>query len=312
MLTAVKRPAAAPGDEARPKRSRTAGSKATASREEQQTADAEPLDRESDHGAGSDARLADRKWQAWSAHAASSPYPDFGHPTRGECEHAHRVLKKLHSQAVEEEFNDENTPETIPHVLDAVVVAILSQATSWSNAKRAMTSLKATYGSIFAYDEILAGGMEKLQGALRCGGLHVRKSNLIMSILKQVQERQKSWSLDHLFDATDEEAMKELMSYKGVGPKSAFVVMGWCLKRQNFVVDTHVYRIAGLWGWRPKIASREKTQAHLDAVIPNELKFDLHFLMIAHGRVCPACRGGSKGNAKCVAMNKTFPRQTSE
>lgn len=77
-------------------------------------------------------------------------------------------------------------------MLDAVVVAILSQATSWSNAKRAMTSLKATYGFIFTYDEIIAGGMEKLQGALRCGGLHVRKSNLIMSILKQVQERQKN------------------------------------------------------------------------------------------------------------------------
>ncbi|EAT77813.1 hypothetical protein SNOG_14621 [Parastagonospora nodorum SN15] len=71
--------------------------------------------------------------------------------------------------------------------------------------------------------------------------------------------------------------MKELMSYKYVGPKSAFVVMGWCLKRNRFTVDTHVYRIAGLWGWRPKEAD-----AREDAT--------------AFG--C-ACRGGAKKDQKC-------------
>lgn len=81
--------------------------------------------------------------------------------------------------------------------------------------------------------------------------------------------------------------MKELMSYKYIGPKSAFVVMGWCLKRNHFTVDTHVYRIFGLWGWRLKEATREKTQSHLDAVIPVELKFKLHFFLIQHDPLYP-------------------------
>lgn len=98
--------------------------------------------------------------------------------------------------------------------------------------------------------------------------------------------------------------MKELITYKVIGSKSAYVVMGWCLKRTSFTADTHVYRIAGLWGWRPKEATREKTQSHLDALIPNGLKFDLNFLLIAHGRICPACRGGSKGEKKCEARKK--------
>ncbi|KAH4094515.1 hypothetical protein HBI68_201280 [Parastagonospora nodorum] len=248
--------------------------------------------------ASSDA-IADKKWKSWSANATSTPYPDFGHPTPEECQIAHDVLYKLHNDAVEAEFNDENTPETIPFVLDAMLVAVLSQATSWSNAKRAMNSMKATYGSVFAYDAIFSGGPEKLQDTIRCGGLHIRKTKIIFSILEDVKARYGRWNLDHLLDESDEEAMKELMSYKYVGPKSAFVVMGWCLKRNRFTVDTHVYRIAGLWGWRSKEATREKTQLHLDAVIPVELKFKLHFFLIQHGRTCPACRGGAKKDQKC-------------
>jgi hypothetical protein len=105
--------------------------------------------------------------------------------------------------------------------------------------------------------------------------------------------------------------MQELIKYKGIGPKSASVVMTWCLKRKSFTVDTHVYRVAGLWGWRPKDATREKTQAHLDAVIPNELKFDLHFLFIAHGRTCPACKGGAKAGQKCTAREEVEAVTTS-
>jgi endonuclease-3 len=30
-----------------------------------------------------------------------------------------------------------------------------------------------------------------------------------------------------------------------------------------------------------------------------KLKFKLHFFLIQHGRTCPACRGGAKGDQKC-------------
>ena len=244
-------------------------------------------------------RLSTQKHTAWSQYTSQSPFPSFPHPTPEECRIAHAHLKELHQEAVEAEFADENTPETIPHVLDAMIIAILSQATAWSNAKRAMNSLKKEYGSIFAYDKIVAGGQAKLAETIRCGGMHNRKSMIIMTVLEQVLERYGKYDLDDMFTLNDEEVMKELLSYKYMGTKSASVVMGWCLKRNPFTVDTHVYRLAGLWGWRPKDATREKTQSHLEIMIPPNLKFDLHFLMIQHGRTCPACRGGSKGG-KCT------------
>lgn len=269
-----------------------------------QDGDGKPRKSEEVDRKGADDKLAARKLQAWSASAISSPYPDFEHPTPRECQVAHDVLTPLHQAEVDKEFEDPDTPETIPHVLDAMIVGLLSQATGWSNAKRAMASMRKIYGSVFAYDDIMAGGMDKLRDALQPGGLHVRKSGLIMGILEQVRKEHPDWNLDHLFEMDDQEAMQELIKYKGIGPKSASVVMTWCLKRKSFTVDTHVYRVAGLWGWRPKDATREKTQAHLDAVIPNEVKFDLHFLFIAHGRTCPACKGGAKAGQKCTAREE--------
>jgi endonuclease-3 len=254
-----------------------------------------------------DNRLSTKKHSAWSQYTSQSPFPDFPHPTPEECRVAHARLKELHQEAVEAEFADENTPETIPHVLDAMIIAILSQATAWSNAKRAMNSMKKTYGSIFAYDKIVEGGQPKLAETIRCGGMHNRKSMIIMTVLDQVYQKAGKYDLDDLFNLDDEEAMKELLSYKYMGTKSASVVMGWSLKRNPFTVDTHVYRLAGLWGWRPKDATREKTQSHLEIMIPPNLKFDLHFLMIQHGRTCPACRGGSKGGKCTLKGGKALP-----
>lgn len=259
---------------------------------------------ENDSTTEKDEQLARKKWGSWSTHANESPFPDFERPTRRECEEAYRVLHKMHNEAVKKELDDPDTPETIPSVLDAMIVAVLSQATSWSNAKRAMNSMKDVYSSVFAYDAIMEGGVKKLQETIRCGGLHIRKSKIIMSILEEVQLRHKKWNLDHIFDLSQEDAMKELLSYKYMGPKSAFVVLSWCLKKDVFTVDTHVYRIAGLWGWRPQKATREETQAHLDAVVPTEMKMKLHFLLIAHGRTCPHCRGGSKGARRCEAQEE--------
>lgn len=250
--------------------------------------------------AQNDSNLASKKYDAWSPYVSQSPFPDFGFPTPEACDAAHLALGRLHAEAVEKEFDDENTPETIPHVLDAMMVAILSQATGWSNAKRAMNSMKAEYGSIFAYDRIWKGGRDKLQDTIKCGGLHVRKSMIIMTMLEDVKKRQGKWDLDNLFDLDDDAVMKELLSYKYIGTKSASVVMGWCLKRNPFIVDTHVYRIAGLWGWRPESAFKEKTQSHLEVMIPPRLKFDLHFYLIQHGRSCPKCRGGSSGKGSCT------------
>lgn len=247
-----------------------------------------------------DAKLAAKKLQTYRPFVSQTPFPTFGRPTVAQCHEAHDKLSALHQDAVDAELTSGELPERFPHVLDSLIVAIFSQATSWTNAKRAIANVQKVYGSTFAYDAIWEGGASKLQETIKCGGLHVRKTMMIMSVLGEVKTRYGDWTLDHLHQADDQTAMEELLGYKYVGVKTASVVMSWSLKRQPFTVDTHVYRIAGLWGWRPAEASKEDTQAHLEHMIPAELRANLHFLLIQHGRQCPACRGGAKAGQKCT------------
>lgn len=245
-----------------------------------------------------------KKWRDWSRHGHESPFKDCPRPTEAECRHAHRILDGMHGETVKGNFADDVDAAHYPHVMDAVFVAALSQATSWSNAKRAMANMDLVYGSRFAYDDIVEGGMEKLQQALRSGGMQNRKAAILLGLLEQVKNRHGQRDLDFLFDADDDEVMKELLRYKGIGPKCAHCVMSICLSRTTFAVDTHIYRISGLWGWRPELATPQQAQSHLDARIPNALKFSIHYLLIVHGRECTHCRGGAKRTSGCETLKK--------
>jgi endonuclease III len=96
-------------------------------------------------------------------------------------------------------------------------------------------------------------------------------------------------SLEHLRPLGDAEIKAALMQYPGVGPKTASCVLLFCLGRDSFAVDTHVFRIAKQLGWVPPKATREQTHTHLDARVPKHLQYALHVLLIRHGKSCYRC-----------------------
>ncbi|KJZ77221.1 hypothetical protein HIM_03542 [Hirsutella minnesotensis 3608] len=238
------------------------------------------------------AELQARKLKSFSAYATKSPFPDMARPSRPDTVVAPTSTAGCGNS---------------PSVLDALVRTILSQNTSDRNSSRAKRSMDDVYGGSDRWDAIVAGGQAKLQRAIQSGGLSVVKSKAIIGILQQAKEKYGTYSLDHLFSASDEDAMREMLSFQGVGPKTASCVLLFCLRRESFAVDTHVYRITGLLGWRPPSASREEAQAHLDARVPDEEKYPLHVLIIAHGKGCDECRAGGKNLGKCE-LRKAFRR----
>ncbi|KAK8216075.1 DNA glycosylase [Phyllosticta capitalensis] len=114
-------------------------------------------------------------------------------------------------------------------------------------------------------------------------------------------------SLDHLHAMKHDPnlIMSELTRYPGIGVKTASCVMLFCIQVPSFAVDTHVYRLCRYLNWVPEKATRDTAYSHCDVRIPDELKYPLHQLFIAHGKTCPRCRAatsvGSAGWEKgCV------------
>lgn len=255
------------------------------------------------------AELQAKKLKQYMQFSNSSPFPDFKHPTPEECKLARKILAGLHG--------DRQRPKEViaptdragcgdsRSVLDALVRTILSQNTSDKNSTRAKLSMDKAYGGSDKWDAIVAGGQPKLQKTIESGGLSQSKSKVIIDILNHAKEKYGEYSLDHLFEASNEDAMREMLAFQGVGPKTASCVLLFCLRRESFAVDTHVQRITGLLGWRPKEASREEAHAHLDARVPDEDKYALHILIISHGKNCEECKAGGKSVGKCE-LRKAF------
>jgi hypothetical protein len=57
------------------------------------------------------------------------------------------------------------------------------------------------------------------------------------------------------------------------------------LGRPEFPVDTHVLRLALALGWLPRGTGREAAYAHLNQRVPDAVKYDLHVLLVLHGKV---------------------------
>ena len=103
-----------------------------------------------------------------------------------------------------------------------------------------------------------------------------------------------------------EDARAWLMKHKGVGPKTAAIVLLFSLGRPAFPVDTHIYRVTGRIGLRPEKMSLEQAHRHLEALFPPETYYAAHLNIIRLGReVCaarPSVRMTNRSQPLCAMI----------
>ncbi len=126
--------------------------------------------------------------------------------------------------------------------------------------------------------------------AIRVAGLANQKGPRIQKALQQISDHNHGEiSLSFIKTMPLEEARTWLTNVKGVGPKTAAIVLLFSMGIPAFPVDTHIYRVTGRMGIRPMNLSVEKTHTYLENIIPEEAYYDLHLNLIRLGReVCGA------------------------
>ncbi|KAL0031959.1 hypothetical protein WJX79_008948 [Trebouxia sp. C0005] len=225
----------------------------------------------------------------------SGPYPQHKRPTPEECQVARDGLAELHGDPKraalgEEKFelaegqaaannqtsNKESWQKT---VLDSLVCTILSQNTTDVNSARAFAKLKENFPE---WEMVRTADSADVEESIKSGGLAAIKTERIKVILNTLKSERGECSLEHLQQSTDEDIKAELERFKGVGKKTIACVLMFCLDRHEFPVDTHVWRITKAMGWVPPKATRDEAYSHLNARIPDHLKYDLHVLLVNH------------------------------
>ncbi|MGD8455612.1 MAG: hypothetical protein PVF83_04435 [Anaerolineales bacterium] len=170
--------------------------------------------------------------------------------------------------------------------IDELVSTILSQNTNDTNRDRGFNTLKERFST---WEEVRDADPEEVIDAIRVAGLANQKGPRIQNVLKQITEMRGELDLDFLRDYTREKAAEWLTQFKGVGPKTAAIVLQFSLDKPAFPVDTHIYRITGRIGLRPQKMSVEKTHTHMEALLPSEAYYPAHLNIIRLGReICQA------------------------
>lgn len=171
---------------------------------------------------------------------------------------------------------------------EELVYTILSQHTSDVNSGRAFRNLLSTFGSL---DAVAAATPESIEEAIRRGGLAKQKSVRIKTVLNEVIDEVGSYDLSFLAEMPLGEAKAWLTRFKGVGPKTAAIILCFALGMPAMPVDTHIYRVAQRLGLVGRKVSADKAHDILEPLVPPEEVFAFHVYLIRHGRqVCKAQR----------------------
>lgn len=163
-----------------------------------------------------------------------------------------------------------------PHEL--LVSTILSAQCTDKRVNQVTPALFKKYPSPKAFAE---ADIEELKEAIRSTGFYNNKAKAIKESMQDIVAKYNG----HIPDT-----LEELIKLKGVGRKTANVVLGDAFGKPGIVVDTHVKRITRLLGLT-KNSDPVKIERDLMQLFPPEQWTALGHLMIDHGRaICIARR----------------------
>lgn len=187
-------------------------------------------------------------------------------------------------------------PKWRPHLdpVSELVSTMLSQNTNDTNRDVAYDRLRARFPT---WEEVRDAEVAAVIEAIRPAGLANQKGPRLQEALRFITEERGELTLDFLADWPVDEAKGWLSSIKGVGPKTAAIVLLFSLGRPAFPVDTHVHRVTRRLGLIGADVSREKAHDELERLVPADQYYPFHLDLIRHGRQvcssrkpdCPSC-----------------------
>jgi endonuclease III len=131
---------------------------------------------------------------------------------------------------------------------------------------------------------------EELDALISPSTFHERKASQILAIAQRVLEEYEGEI------PCDPEV---LMSFSGVGPKCAHLVLGIACGEPFISVDVHVHRVTNRWGY-VKAATPEKTMVALGETLPRRYWIEINRLLVPFGK--HICTGNLPHCSTCPVL----------
>ena len=152
-----------------------------------------------------------------------------------------------------------------------LIGTILSQRTRDENTDRASALLFARYPDV---RRLAAARPSEIEPLIRATGFYHVKARVIRDTARELLDR---------FHGDVPRSLADLLSLRGVGPKTANCVLVFGSGIPAIPVDTHVHRIANRRGV-VRTRTPEETEARLRAVVDERYWIPLNPLLVQHGQ----------------------------
>lgn len=159
---------------------------------------------------------------------------------------------------------------------ELLVAVILSAQCTDERVNKTTPALFKKYPTVISMDKARQKELEKQ--IFSCG-FYKNKATSIISACKDIVEK---------FGTKVPDTMEELTSLKGVGRKTASVVLAQAFKKPAIAVDTHVKRVSTRLGLTIH-EDPQKIEEDLKKIIPENQWIAISSILVLHGRrVCKA------------------------
>lgn len=168
--------------------------------------------------------------------------------------------------------------------LELTVATVLSAQCTDERVNRVTASLFKKYRSPEDYIRV---PLEELEDDIRPTGFFRNKAKSVKNIAGEIAGR---------FDGKIPDNVDTFATVKGIGRKSANMIVGLAYGKPAIIVDTHMIRVTARIGLTVS-SEPDRIESDLRAIVPEALQTDFSLLMVLHGRyickvrkpACPVC-----------------------
>jgi endonuclease-3 len=153
-------------------------------------------------------------------------------------------------------------------VLVSCILSLRTKDTTTGPAAERLFSLAATP------ERMIQLSRDEIERAIYPVGFYRNKAAQIVEICRQLSERLAGRVPDEI---------EQLLEFKGVGRKTANLVVTLGYGKPGICVDTHVHRICNRWGYL-STRTPDETEQLLRKQLPSEYWIEINDLLVTYGQ----------------------------
>jgi endonuclease-3 len=195
-----------------------------------------------------------------------------------------KVMKNLAKYFDYQERTTLNRMRKKPDAFKILISCLLSLRTQDKNTEKASNKLFAVADTP---KKILKLSDKKLESLIYSSGHYKKKAKTLKHVSKVLLEKHKGKVPD---------TKEELLKIKGVGPKTANIVLAFAYRKLVLPIDTHCHRIPNRLGWI-KTKTPEQTERELEKILPKKYWLEFNAIFVLFGQTI--CQPISPHCSKC-------------